>query len=172
MVEVMVVIVLVAIVVGLMAPRLTGWRGRSLEASAEAIAAVVSSAATRDQLDGQGLALNFENGRLSVMTSEFTDRGTVWRVDPMSPAADLGDLRLAEVTLDGSPLEPQEWRWELPQGERRPVLSIVIGTGVSEAYRIELGSLASTAIVLEPGSVGIPEESVDLDGTGRGDTSW
>jgi prepilin-type N-terminal cleavage/methylation domain-containing protein len=171
LIEAIVVVVLLAIIAAVAAPRIAGWGGRTSEAAAEAIAAVVSSAATRDQLGSGKLALDFADGRLSVQSLASTDRGLIWRPDALSPAAEIGEIRLTSVTLDGAPLDASAWQWELPQGERRPVLVIVIGDG-PDGYRVELGSFAASAVITPAASSPLPDESTDLDAMGRGDASW
>src|SRR5262249_48867512 len=110
MLEVIVTVVIIAILATAVLPRLAAMGGRETRASALAVGDLISTAARRDSLTSQRVAISFDSERTRLtLTTLVTspDQGNVaeWREDRLIPAVDLGDTRLVDALADGVPMD-------------------------------------------------------------------
>lgn len=178
-VEILVVIVLLAAVAGLVAPRLTNNAARRVTAAAEATAETLSALSRRDAMLSQPLALMYDraNNRLhaSVLLRDAQRNSVEWRSDPLLPDADLQDARIVSVTADGAELDTSELRVEFDQFQPRPSLRIVFSDsagGNLTSVDMPASSLQATIVFgdirEQPGA----SRAIDLDEQGKERQAW
>jgi prepilin-type N-terminal cleavage/methylation domain-containing protein len=177
LIELIVVVVVLVVLAAAVAPRLAAMGGRETRASALAVGDVVSTAARRDALTSQRVAVSFDADRrrvaLATLVADADGAVGQWREDRLIPAVDLGDTRLVDALADGVPLDSRGWRVEFPQGGRRPMLQLVLGDpNGKEFWRVELPSTAAHATVAPGNALGMSDQSIDLDAIGQGTTPW
>jgi len=183
MIEMVVVVIILGVLALAVVPRLISVRGREVQAAAERVAELLSTAARRDSLLSQRLAVEFDGDagslRLVTMTAPGADVATLpeWRSDPLVPGAELGDVKLVEATSDGSALDRKHWRVELPQNTVRPAIGLVLSDAAGVVFwRVDLpprGTRAevTSGKVLPPGAAE-GAGFLDLDALGQGESAW
>src|SRR5690606_39016870 len=123
-VEVIVVMVVLAVLAGAIAPRLTSSAGRRARVEAQAVARTLSAAAMRDTLSSQRVALDFDGGVLRALalgaTGDDPDVARAWRIDPLIPEARLTVLSFFGGAADLQRLDVSSFRLEFPRIARRP----------------------------------------------------
>lgn len=178
-VEILVVVVLLAAVAGLVAPRLTNTSSRRVTAAAEATAETLSALARRDAMLSQPLALIFDSAsntlRTSVLQRDARTGDVTWRNDPLLPDADLLDAKVVAVTSDGAEMGVDALRIELDQYQPRPALRVVLSDAKGEnlvTVDLPASSLQATLVYgdmrQQPGA----SRSIDLDDEGKERQAW
>lgn len=178
-VEILVVIVLLAAVAGLVAPRLTNTASRRVTAAAEATAETLSALARRDAMLSQPLALVYDRAnntlRTSVLQRDARSGDVNWRNDPLLPDADLQDAQIVAVTSDGAELGVDALRIELDQYQPRPALRFVLSDTKGEnLITVDLPASSLQAALVygdmrqQPGA----SRAVDLDDEGKERQAW
>lgn len=177
LVELVVVIVILAVVAGVAAPRLLGSRGRAAQNEAREVAALLSVAAHRSALGGGRLAVEYSGGDRALTLLRLGSAEEGWVPDSLSTPVRLANARIAAAAADGAALPSGGWRVEFPTNDRRPDLLLIVqsATGVRPArvWTVGLPSFAAAAGIEEgdrPAS-GWPV-SFDLDAEGVGDQRW
>lgn len=184
--EAVVVIVLLAVLTGVIVPRLASPSARRASVEVDRVVQLLSSAASREQLTMQRVGINAAGDDrgdrefhtvLSVVRYTPDARltgGGAWSADPLLPTAGLEVLSIVSVTSDGASLDPSRFRVEFRAAEPRPELVIVLEDPASEPRRrwtIVLSPGATRARVVE-GSAGQGDtDTLDLD-RGAGGTPW
>ena len=174
--------VLLAILAGLALPRFSNVTGRRAEASVREFAELMSSAATRDQLTGQAVALDFDgaNGRLRLFVPPMVEEGKTrsmeegdWIADPLSRGVELDGARLVSVVQDFEGLDASKWRITFPRTEPRPRVVVTIEQENGEqSWASVLTPTGTRARVGDAASAAQDSDSVDLDATGRATRAW
>lgn len=183
MIEMVVVVVILGVLAMAVVPRMVSTRGREVQATAQRLADLLTIAARRDSLLSQRIAVEYDarEGQLRLMRliSPEPESGAaaVWKADALAPAADIGSSRVVEAWMDGSSLDPKQWRVELPQNQMRPAISMVLAdAGGQNLWRVDLAPRATRAVVTagqQPVRGGVEgSEFVDLDASGQGVTPW
>jgi prepilin-type N-terminal cleavage/methylation domain-containing protein len=182
LIEVVVVCVLLAILAGLALPRFSNVNGRRAEASVKEFAELISSAATRDQLTGQAVAIDFDgvSGRLRVFVPPMAEEGKTrsteegdWVPDPLSRSVELEGARVVSVVQDFEGLDASKWRITFPRTEPRPRVVVTIEQdGGEQSWAIVLTPTGTRARVEDPSMASQDSDSVDLDATGRATRAW
>ena len=178
-VEVLVVVVLLAAVAGLVAPRLTNNAARRVTAAAESTAEALSALARRDAMLSQPLALTYDQAsnmlRSTVLQRDLQRNTVAWKSDALLPEADLGDAKLLAVTADGAELGVSELRIEFDQFQPRPSLRIVLTDakgGNPVSIDMPASSLQATIVSgdirQQPGAT----RAIDLDDEGKERQAW
>lgn len=178
-VEILVVIVLLAAVAGLVAPRLTNTASRRVTAAAEATAETLSALARRDAMLSQPLALVYDRAnntlRTSVLQRDARSGDVNWRNDPLLPDADLQDAQIVAVTSDGAELGVDALRIELDQYQPRPALRFVLSDTKGEnLITVDLPASSLQAALVygdmrqQPGA----SRAIDLDDEGKERQAW
>ncbi|CAG1003630.1 hypothetical protein PHYC_03080 [Phycisphaerales bacterium] len=177
-VEVIVVVVILGILVGAMAPRLAALTGREAQAAAGRVANLLSAAATRDLLTHQRIAVEFDGEASRLRLLVLSEDGEMWKEDPLTPAVNLGEVKVTRATMESAMLDAMNWRVEFPQDQPRPALLLVLSGGRGgDTYRVEIASRASRAVVRageNPSAREVAELDgvVDLDARGMGEQAW
>lgn len=180
LIEVMVVVVIISIAVGVIAPRMAGLGGRRAERVANEAARLLTLVAERDELSelAVGLEHDAEAQQLRVMAYR---RGIGWTVDqlafPVSVGTEAGleivEARAGDRTITGAGDSP--WRVEFtPTEERLALWMIVQAPGGSQVWTLWLGprdrKATKRAGRVEPSA--FVSAVVDLDRSGTRDEPW
>ncbi len=177
LIELVVVIVLLAIFAGAVAPRFLSLGSRRAESEVQAVAALLSAAAMRDELTSQPIALAFdaETSRLSMLSVQAASADAVplWKQDPIVAPVALSDARIVSIQSGVRTLDPREWRVDFPQIEPREKLTIELADAKDDARWVLILSPTATAASLIPGSEkDLPTDETDLDQIGREEDTW
>ncbi len=178
-VEILVVIVLLAAVAGLVAPRLTNTSSRRVTAAAESAAETLSALARRDAMLSQPLALTYDSAnnvlRTSVLQRDARTGDVAWKVDPLLPDADLLDARVVAVTSDGAEVGVDAMRIELDQYQPRPALRVVLSDAKGDnlvTVDLPASSLQATVVYGDMREQAGGSRSIDLDDEGKERQAW
>lgn len=189
LVELIVVTVILAVLAGLILPRIAGNTARHIEAEAQAAQRLLSVAAERDALWGDPVAIEYDDSarelRLLVRRGaggEVASAGAEWRPDPLLQPVVFTHARLSQAWADGRALPTARWRVAFLPTDVRPELTLQIDPAGGASRE---GGLAGWEITLAPdgaaavmGSAGggapgvFASRSIDLDAVGRGDKPW
>lgn len=185
LIELIVVVILLAVVTGLVAPRLLDVSRRKADETARAVRNLVSIAAYRDAVGTQRVALAYSrtDRTLALQTLRSPDGGVgeggpvQWLADPLVAPVLLEGMTLRSASMGGLALDVAQWRVEFPRHEPRGAIEIVMqaetgGTtsGLPRLFTVSLLPSASEA-TLDAGAGGV-ETPVDLDATGQGVSTW
>lgn len=178
-IEVIVVIVILGIVSTVVGVRMASMSRREAEAAAWGIGDVLSTAARRESLSSQLVAVSYSHETKKVvfqaMVAESSEGNARqrWQPDRLVPPVDLGDAEVEAVESDGALLNPGDWRIEFTPGVHRPTLGItVVDSRQRDRWRVELPSNADSAGVSHGLGHGLLSEAVDLDAGGAGSSPW
>lgn len=180
MVELIVVVVILGIIAGVIAPRLAAGRRDGAEA-AERTRRVVSALGRRDLLTTMAIALEGDEAAVRLLVPAGDERNARddegWREDPLVPAAELAPLRIVSITANGTPLDARQWRIIADPGFPRPhIVAILADDRAGGAWRIELApqAIEASAARTSPEDRGAPRADalVDLDASGGRDAPW
>jgi len=179
LIELIVVSALLAIVAALVVPRLTGMARREADVAAERLSELLSMFAFRD---GSGSAtcaiwLDPDTGCVALWTLESDPsqpaEAPEWVPDRhVQPVCLPQGVELAEVRMDGRPLDGSEWRiLGSPSGERPEVYMRVIAEGMETELL-----LSPNASVPTRTDNGVARERarvpIDLDQSGMDREPW
>lgn len=186
LIELIVVIVLLTIVAGAIAPRLIASSGRQAEASVRSAAALLSTAAHRDAVGGgdDSLAIVHDEraGTLSLETlrREKGSNKAEWKRDRFTRPVELNPARIRTALADGRELPRGDWRIEFGPGEQRPTIELIVEAEAGRDRRAwylellpydtaaKLSAMSSSAAI--PASASL--RSIDLDAEGKGESPW
>jgi prepilin-type N-terminal cleavage/methylation domain-containing protein len=182
LIEVVVVCVILGILAGVAVPRFINMDGRRAEANVREFAELVSSAAARDQLTGQAVALDYDAStrrlRLYVPDTRVDSRGNQvrsgdWIPDPLSRGVELEEATVVSATQDFAELDSVRWRLTFPRGEPRPRLVVILAQdGGDRRWAVVLTPTGTRAQVMDPELATQDQDSVDLDATGKSTSAW
>ncbi len=191
LVEVIVVIILISILAGVTLPRLTGGAARRAEQEVREVASLLSALALRESLSGRAAALAYDAdaAELSVLVRDPGESDDAqqpssgdWYVPPLLRPVRLQECRVARLLADGAAFPPGSFRIEMPQGQARPMIDILVqpaSTRSGDAQRcwqvtLDPGQTAAASRPLASSVAFTPTqaESVDLDAAGQRTTPW
>lgn len=177
LIELVVVIVLLGIFAAAVAPRFISLSARRAESDVNAVAALISAAATRDEFTSQPIALTFDSqtSRLSMLTVQAASADTngTWKQDPIVAPVTLGEAHFVSIQSGVQTLDPQNWRLEFPQIEPREKLTIELADASNEANWVLILSPTATAAALYKGTErDLSNDESDLDQMGKEEDSW
>lgn len=196
LIELIVVIVILAVLAGAIAPSLLRSAERQVELEAQAAQRLLSIAAERDALSTEPLAIEYDDAagelRLLVRRTDSTSLagasgGADWRPDPLALTVVFANAKLGRALADGRPLPRQRWRVAFSQVETRPALALEIepksarqSSGRNNApaggWQVLLPPDASAASRVGSGGSRGPalasDRSIDLDLAGKGQKPW
>ncbi|MFG0291684.1 MAG: type II secretion system protein [Phycisphaerales bacterium JB050] len=190
--EVIVVLIVMAIAMGMIVPRVSTSTHRQSENMVRAVSSMVALCAQRSVAGSEISALVYDAEertlRVEVLRQERgnydrTDRE--WRSDPFAPEVRLETCRVQRVVMDGVSFNQESFRLVFEPGVQRPQVSMTIAEGESEpdgyqrsdqrVWQIDLPSYALRPVVsgLSTGAVelGAPQP-IDLDAMGQVEESW
>lgn len=183
MIELIVVIVLFSVLAGAIMPRLVSWQGRKPEQEAYAIGELLSTAAKRDALTSQRVALDFDAQRACFRIMSYQEQfdyagrpiGAAWKDDILAGFVNLEETKVVSASADGAALDPGQFRVEFAPGASRPEVEIVLedSEGV-RGYIIALASGAWRARVLDRAAGVVTSDAgvIDLDATVGSEQPW
>ncbi len=185
MIELVVVVLLIAVIGGLMVPRLVGNARRRASAECEDIARLFSVAASRSALSGQSVLISYD-GRSHVISAyvlrEVVERGEVrqqWSSDLMLQPVRLESLAFRRGMADSQALSSSGWEVAFPTGEPRPLAWLAFSANAdaeSSGWQVELlpeETGASKRSMQQPSrasEAGLYRK--DLDAIGQGERAW
>lgn len=183
MVEVVVVCVVIAILASVAIPRFSNVSGRQAEASVQEFAELVSSAASRDLLTGQAVALDYDAStkRLRMYVPETGENANDarrmaengWIPDPLSRGVELDGVTVVSATQDFAELDSSKWRVVFPRTEPRPRLVVTFKQDRGEGqWAVVLTATGTRARVVDPSEAAQDSDSVDLDAAGKSTSVW
>jgi len=179
LIELIVVSALLVIVAALVLPRLTGMARREADVAAERLAELLSMFAFRDSSGAASCAiwLDPDTGCVALWTLESDPlqptEAPEWTPDRhVQPVCMPQGVELAEVRMDGRPLDGSEWRiMGSPSGERPEIYMRVIADGLET--ELLLPPNGSTPMRTDNGvareRVRVP---IDLDQAGMDREPW
>ncbi|QQS08963.1 MAG: type II secretion system protein [Phycisphaerales bacterium] len=179
-IEVLVVVVLIGLMAAVVVPRLTGTRA-DLVSEAQSVANLLESAALRDQVSSQSLAISFTNDTFSVLSLAAPDPKSndlsshQWQDDRLASPVHLERLMLKVARADGVPLDERTFRVEFSPTSIRPELILTLvnpSNSDNDAWTLTLAPSGTTVVVtegLEP-----PDHTtvIDLDAQGSANTPF
>ncbi len=182
LVELVVVLVIMSVLAGVIAPRLLAGASRSAEAEVYKTAELVSAAGRRDTLTSQQIAIDFDGSTFRLMVLRMPSaadaaRGVApeWVRDSMTMPVELKDARLVSVTADGAEVDVKKFRIEFTQNGQRPsVLIVLTQSDGRSSWTVVLPSGAFRARVISREDRFADQEvtSVDLDQAGKAEEPW
>ena len=180
LVELVTVVVILAVLAGLVTPRLISSDDRRARAEAESAADLLSAAARRDLFTSQRIAVEYDSrdGRLRVLTRRPLDAGSFgsaderWLEDPLAPSVQFQDLSIEEVMAAGARLDARRFRIEFPPAGTRPEVVLVLADSRGSKWTARLGALHERAGITEGLGAAADTGWVDLDATGRREDPW
>lgn len=186
-VELVIVIVILAIVTGMVVPRLFSWKSRQGELSVYAVAELLSAAAKRDTYSTQRAAVDFDAtaGRMKLMALRISNAGSFdpggeeWIDDPLAPVASLEGVKVVSGLAGIADLDTKKFRVEFPGAggaEGRPGIALMLADDAGQKWIVRLTSSATRAEVLPGTNVRALQTAdpdvIDLDASGRRDEPW
>lgn len=198
LIELIIVIIILAIMAGVLLPRIVGDSARRVEAESRRVQRLVNIAAERQAFAPEPIAIEYDQDaaelRLAVRrepdaaSSRRPVQGDGWFADPIVLPVALSDGVLSNAWLDGRPLPARGWRIIFSPLEPRPAITLQIDPRTAGSARPRPGenvfgwqvSLlpdepAATRTAVRAGEIAIPllaTRAVDLDAAGRGDKPW
>lgn len=201
MIEIIVVMVILAIAAGLIAPRFFGNDQRRAQADAESLRGLLTAAAElHADLGSRGVfAVDYDPQarRVSLLRRTAAAKKGEWDFEPdrLLAPVDLERLAVAQMVLDGrvQTIKPEKgWRIEFDPSRPRPAVSLLLSMSAAgpstpsstvardaQVWQIDLlGEQPSAALRERPAGTSTADamlgasESVDLDTAGAGDTPW
>lgn len=190
LIELIVVMILIGIVAGTVAPRMAGMSRRRAQAEAQDVADLLQSAAQRQGVSRRGCAIDWdeERGTLLLTTRSATvrrrsvTRSEVFEEDLLTRPVYLNDLAIEDITLDSaSPASDDAWRIVFEPGGQRPEVRLTLrgDAAATESLRwlITVPPMG-TRVALERLAEGAratattTEPYLDLDALGMGEQPW
>jgi prepilin-type N-terminal cleavage/methylation domain-containing protein len=187
LVELVIVIVILAIVAGTVAPRLLSSKSRQGEQLVRGVAELLSAAAKRDTYSTQRTAVDFDAaaGKMKLVTlrvsnpASFDPGGEVWVDDPLAPAVNMEGLRLTSGLAGVTDLDVRKFRVEFPGAggaEPRPGVGLLLVDDGGQKWYVRLSSSSTRAEISSGNNVKlvpvVDPDVVDLDATGGRDDAW
>jgi prepilin-type N-terminal cleavage/methylation domain-containing protein len=181
LIELVVAIVIMAVMVGLIVPRLLSTTERRTRAEVESVADVVTVAARRASLSTQRVSLAYDSGvGLRVMIQRAKDLASFqpgnlqWVYDPLAPSPSLEGVTVTGASLDGKALTGSSWLVDFFPASRQPDLSIGLEDSSGRPWTVVLtgDSVQARAYQGTAAQVGVRTTAIDLDNGGKGDQPW
>jgi len=172
--ELVVVMILLGITAGLVAPRLGSLAPRRAEAAARDVRTLLSVVGHRDSVPGPALALRFDAASSTLAVDRLDPQAKDWRPDPLLAPASTQGLKLTQALADGVPLDTTSFRLELPRSAPRPTLELTFESASTPVttHRILWLSSSAEAQLAAPSSPTTFPAPIDLDAAGLGEVAW
>jgi prepilin-type N-terminal cleavage/methylation domain-containing protein len=182
LVEMIVVIVILGILAGVMAPAVLRSSERLAEGEARAAQRLLTIAAERDALSSGPLAIEYSDRDAELRLLVRRGDSTEWRPDGLVLPVVFSNAKLAQCRADGRALPQSQWRIELSQVQARPAILLNIearsrpsgrSNAAARAWQVWLAPDAPAA-TRSSGSATLPaaDRSIDLDANGKGEKAW
>ena len=180
LIEIIVVCTLLAMLLSVLAVRLTGMDGRNFDAVVDQTGDLMMMFALRSEHARQpvGLLVDEDRNSLRLLRRETSDRAEntrLWQADPTVREVRLPDFmstRDIEVFVDGDIADLTKWPLSAMPGEDRPLLEIVLHHD-QRTVKLNLSPSSMSPRRIEKGRDEVPaREPEDLDTTGRWQEEW
>ncbi|HMN42225.1 MAG TPA: prepilin-type N-terminal cleavage/methylation domain-containing protein [Phycisphaerales bacterium] len=197
--EIIVVVVIIGILAGVMAPRMISIGPRQAEQEAKAVRSLLTVAADKASVMHRTVAVDYAeattgtNARGASLTiwvrredpkaapDAVGAARVTWEQDRMSQVVELTRLRVAQALEDGSVLSGGKWRVVFTPGHPRAAMELrlePISSRDGPVWTVALGpddTAATLGVEGEaPGAAGTgaSARTIDLDDAGKGDAKW
>ena len=180
MVEIIVVCTVLAMLLSVLAVRLTSMEGRNFDTVVEQTGALMMMFALRSEHARQpvGLLIDEDRNSLRLLRREPSERAEnmdLWQPDPTVREVRLPEFmstRDIEVFVDGDIADLTEWPLSAMPGEDRPVIELVL-RHQDRSVSLNLSPTSMSPRRIEEGRDEVPlREPEDLDNTGRWQEEW
>jgi prepilin-type N-terminal cleavage/methylation domain-containing protein len=182
LIELVVVLIILGIVSGIIAPRLLSGSSRAAEADVRKVAELVSAAGRRDTMTSQQIAIDYDGTEFSLLVLRMPSaidaaRGVLpqWTRDQLSMPVQLQDAVLNSVLIDGAELDPSRFRIEFLQRGQRPGVAMLFGQvrgAATWTVSLPAGTFRAQVFGGEDRDAGLDVTSIDLDLAGKGEEPW
>jgi prepilin-type N-terminal cleavage/methylation domain-containing protein len=178
--EITVALIVVAILAGLIVPRLAGNQTRQFRATVDKIADLLTMYGQRQNLSQKivGIAHDRDENSIALMEIDVSnpDLGGQWRLDPFVRPVRLPLFMTdtdIEFYIDGDPCDPSEWPLSSEPGQQRPSVEIHMRGPDGAGATLILSSYSVSPTIIDGiHSSGTSRTEVDLDAAGRGREDW
>ena len=180
LVEIIVVCTVLAMLLSVLAVRLTSMEGRNFDTVVEQTGDLMMMFALRSEHARQpvGLLIDEDRNSLRLLRREPSGRAEnmdLWQPDPTVREVRLPDFmstRDIEVFIDGDIADLTEWPLSAMPGEDRPVIELVLHHE-DRSVSLNLSPTSMSPRRIEEGRDAVPvREPEDLDTTGRWQEEW
>ncbi len=180
LIEVLVVLVIAAVIMGIAAPRLAAISGGKTRTAAAQCVTFLSAVAGREQLSSQPICIEYdsETGRLEALSRRSqgaSDEVADWSIDPLIPGVDLSETPPVELSFGDEAYEVSRFRVDLRSVSPRPTLRLVIrgsDTMVPAMIVLPGGRMTARIAAADESPDADAAVRVDLDEAGRGNDAW
>lgn len=189
LIELICVLVILAVISALVAPRVLNTKSRTAELESQAVQRILGVAGQRSALWSLPVAVDYADGRMTLWAQRADGAAAVdavgaatarWAPDPLTDTVTLANTQIKQATVNGIVLPKSKWRVEFAPGQPRPVLAITLEMAGGDA------SGAGWEVKLDPEAVGVSRvatgagaaatsnvaRSIDLDDAGKGTAAW
>jgi prepilin-type N-terminal cleavage/methylation domain-containing protein len=187
LIELVIVTILIAVLIGLIAPRMIDSGRRQAEFETAEITRLLGVAARRAALSGEIVAVEYDGSvpRLSLVALRETEtsrgRRRTWVEDPLVPAVELNYVDILTASADGQTIGTAGSKWwvDFNPSEPRPALWLLVGRPRSDStnqWQVELlpeETSASRRSSSQPSRASAAGAlRVDLDAINQGERAW
>ncbi len=181
MIEMIVVVVVLAILASMVAPRLVGSARRQATLTAEEVAELFTLFAHRESMGESKIAIGYDPGAGVIMLLSLVgdvaepDNPPRWEIDRfVSPVRLPDDMVVAMVRQDGLIVPAADWMVPVTPGRGRPSIELLLISGdAGLEVTVFLPAHAINARLIYRGQIdGSPRAPIDLDLAGRDREVW
>lgn len=187
LIELLVVILLVAVMAGLVAPRVFNSGRRQAEFESSQITQLLSIAARRAALSSEVVAVEYDGSvpQLTLVSLREEQSGRTrrrnWTQDPLVPPVVLSAVDILSAAADGQALGSAGGKWwiDFNPTEPRPAIWLLVGARGSDSgsqWQVELlpeDTDASRRTMSQPSRASTSGAMrIDLDANNQGNTIW
>ena len=182
LIETIVAVTVLAIIVSMMAVRITGTREKEISLVSDRLADLLMMYAMRSEHAPTPVGITLNRDKMAIMLvrripPEFDGGEITWGLDPAVPPVPLPDFikdQDVEVFADGSWIDIGEWPLLSMPGEDRPEVEINL-SWEDRTLSLRLPPHSMYAVARDtaaPDSEIVPREKQDLDATGLWQSDW
>ena len=180
LIEILVVTVILALLLGMIIPRLGGGERRRMRHAAEQVADLMTVYAQRDQLGTKAVALAYHPPpdnflELVVLDNDPTNpfATPMWKSESFAPLVRLPeDIVLLQPQIDGRGLTDANWAIISTPGQDRPMIELTLA-GPEESSTVVLSPHSTSPRLLDvEQQFDVDRTPVDLDSAGRSREDW
>ncbi|GEM_PF-1098993 len=182
LIETIVAVTVLAIIVSMLAVRITGTRDKQISLVSDQLADLLMVYAMRSEHSPNPTGISLDRERMAItlvrrIPAEFEGGEMTWGRDPAVPAVPLPHFiedQGLEVLADGSWTDIGEWPLLAMPGQDRPEIEINL-TWDERTVSLRLSPHSMNAVIRDsavPDSEIAPREKQDLDATGLWQSDW
>jgi prepilin-type N-terminal cleavage/methylation domain-containing protein len=180
LIEILVVSVILALLLGMIIPRLGGGEQRRLRHVAEQVADLMTVYAQRDQLGSRAVALSYHPPPRNMLELVVLDADPsnlfappLWRTEPFaSPVLLPEDITILQPQVDGLTLSDSNWAIVNMPGQDRPMIELTLASPeLTSTIALPPHSMSPRFLEIEQ-RFDVERTPIDLDLAGRGREDW